>query len=65
MAALEVARQKIVAFDDLPLPDAAEANPLAALAGHELLASPAGRGCGWRWPAGPAPCCPPPLPARR
>ncbi len=34
VAALEVARQKIVAFDDLPLP---AADPLAALAGHELL----------------------------
>ena len=37
VAALDVARQKIVAFDDLPLPNAAEADPLAALAGHELL----------------------------
>ena len=41
VAALEVARQKIVAFDDLPLPDAAaEADAVAALAGHELLGQP-------------------------
>ena len=39
VAALEVARQKIVAFDDLPLA-AANADPLAALAGHELLGQP-------------------------